>query len=484
MNALDKIKNLIDRHKSYQYNVYKELSIDIIKIIRAFFKSKKLDFREIPTDNIQEKDEILKALKISVFDFNEYISKEQQQLFPDYIIDWLNQFIAKYEKIFKDINLIIDDDDVVVEINNENNIFFEIEFDLNKSFEFFEILKGIDISDYSEFNKSAIKNIKIDAPLIERLVEFLSEYLNSDEKRRLLNKLKSDYHYEGNDYLILCEYCLKENPERILEDHFTIGQLQNISKTPNTPNDKPKIIKDILLDMGYIIPEGMIGITDIKIKMENIYLEINRTAMLQNKIEKARTACEYIEKIILSLIIFYGKILFGNNYKEDFNKSNRQFFSKEKGMTFGVLFDLLKDFQKKCLENMNLNQKLVELFNRNYLITEQAEILEKYSDVVKYRNDLSHHDRSDEQKKIAVDKAVKLSLKFISHLDANNIFPKLIRIEQIIIDSYGRKKIECIDERGITEQIYTNENIDYTKNYFMHPLNNPLRIFPLLVEKE
>ena len=76
---------------------------------------------------------------------------------------------------------------------------------------------------------------------------------------------------------------------------------------------------------------------------------------------------------------------------------------------------------------------------------------------------------------------LKESLDFLRTLEEGKVFPSVLAVEQIVEDKFGRQYVECRDDRGRTEHIYTNQDIDPARHYFMHPLTNPARIYPVLV---
>jgi hypothetical protein len=62
------------------------------------------------------------------------------------------------------------------------------------------------------------------------------------------------------------------------------------------------------------------------------------------------------------------------------------------------------------------------------------------------------------------------------------LFPRVIRIEQINMDRWGRRTNMAVDDRGDSEKIFTDEILRPGALYFMHPLSNPTRVDPVLVQ--
>ena len=73
----------------------------------------------------------------------------------------------------------------------------------------------------------------------------------------------------------------------------------------------------------------------------------------------------------------------------------------------------------------------------------------------------------------------KAHVRILRH---QGIFPSIVMVKCTMEDKYGRKYVMCKDDTDRDERIYTNQDIDPAKHYFLHPLTNPARIYPILVE--
>jgi hypothetical protein len=71
-------------------------------------------------------------------------------------------------------------------------------------------------------------------------------------------------------------------------------------------------------------------------------------------------------------------------------------------------------------------------------------------------------------------------LEYLSRPEAR-VFPRIILIESIHYDRWGRQVISAVDDEGNHERIFTDEALLPGETYFMHPLTNPLRVDPILV---
>ena len=62
------------------------------------------------------------------------------------------------------------------------------------------------------------------------------------------------------------------------------------------------------------------------------------------------------------------------------------------------------------------------------------------------------------------------------------IFPIVLHIERVVVDRWGRLRVEASTDEGMAEQIFTDRSVAPGEVYYMHPLSNPLRVDPILVQ--
>jgi len=63
----------------------------------------------------------------------------------------------------------------------------------------------------------------------------------------------------------------------------------------------------------------------------------------------------------------------------------------------------------------------------------------------------------------------------------DRIFPRVIKVCGIHIDSWGRRRIEAKSDDGKLESIFVDALLQPGAIYLMHPLTNPMRVDPILV---
>jgi len=103
----------------------------------------------------------------------------------------------------------------------------------------------------------------------------------------------------------------------------------------------------------------------------------------------------------------------------------------------------------------------------------------------KLRNSFSHYQQQQSSASITRQARAFLAAatKFLEYLDreGGRIFPRIVLIEGVHYDRWGRRVIETVDDEGVHEVLFTDEAISPGDTYFMHALTNPLRVDPILV---
>ena len=88
---------------------------------------------------------------------------------------------------------------------------------------------------------------------------------------------------------------------------------------------------------------------------------------------------------------------------------------------------------------------------------------------------------SDQQLTSAAREMAQALIPFLDHLAGSGVYPRVIAVRETVRDAFGRQFVRATDENGCEEKIFTDEPLDPGAAYFMHPLTNPVRIYPILV---
>jgi hypothetical protein len=76
--------------------------------------------------------------------------------------------------------------------------------------------------------------------------------------------------------------------------------------------------------------------------------------------------------------------------------------------------------------------------------------------------------------------------RWLEHLGSGThpLFPQVVQIREERVDVWGRRTFHATNDRGGEDKIHAESPKVVGECYFMHPLSNPVRVFPVLVEAE
>jgi len=321
---------------------------------------------------------------------------------------------------------------------------------------------------------------------VEKLKGLLDKYLTPDDRVEQISNLR-DEGYDGGDDGILSEFCLVKDPVRLLTDCFSRFKLVAIARDQDaefSPNAEiESVAKAILKKLEFHIVEEPKGIRATK---EYVIQKQNESKLAEGRdavIGLVTPLSTKLEEVLHGLLVFYGNFFFGEKYEDTFAEWFRDFGSPRR--TLGMMWNILNKLEKEVLGDIDRKARLISTFQRDFVIGRKA--LAELKSVVPERANLSHfkdfiEDLNTPELKEMLNPMIEQSLTFLKHLDKNNIFPSLIRIDKSVEDRYGRRYLDCIDDCGVKQKVFTNDKVDPRKHYFMHPLTNPVRMYPILVQ--
>ena len=61
-------------------------------------------------------------------------------------------------------------------------------------------------------------------------------------------------------------------------------------------------------------------------------------------------------------------------------------------------------------------------------------------------------------------------MDFLLYLERTDprLFPTIVRIDQVVIDNWGRELIQVITDDEMTEVVFTDQSLEPGRVYFMH----------------
>jgi hypothetical protein len=336
---------------------------------------------------------------------------------------------------------------------------------------------------------------------VEALAKLLMNEFSESELGSELSRLGYD---KGSCSIRVLELCVKENPNKILDEFFGFPGLKKIARILGIDIidkfiEKSEAINLILLKLGFEIPPSLIGIKIYQELLEIYKKKLDYTEIQHEEkvgiMTNTYVETERILKDIIYFNIFYlwnNKI---NNYTpeiEDYRGNYKKSALKEilrdelkikkdiEVLTFGDLINLLKKMNNYINSDGKIKMNLTDNMKKSEIMPDdKLQILEQIS---KYRSYFTH------DKKINIDikkcKAIIIKLSNLSYdLEKTNIYPNLIRISKEVENEYGVTYLEAVDEWNRNWILKSNDWIETGPAYFMFSETNPIAINPIIIEK-
>ena len=321
------------------------------------------------------------------------------------------------------------------------------------------------------------------AELVEK--EFDQKYLEPD--------LES---YHGSYPLRVLEYCITENPEKILRK-FGVVRLRKIAeelgiRAALKVRHEEELLRLVILKLGFNLPPILSGLVDFNVVLEKSIQRLGKGEPVSGVMVDVYGETERVlQDIAYFHICFLWRIRTRARKPEEVEaditnvvkdlKISEKPFSK---LTFGELIKLVRTLNKELRRNKNLKNELFKTFSRNNILPKkQMEILNEMS---KYRAPLFAHKRGKEaakrpDRKTCSEMTQKLN-EFSGFINENKIYPKVIRVTYEITNEYGTRYFKAVDdEEG--EWTIKYQWLDPSKPYFMYSKTNPVAVDPIIIEK-
>jgi len=313
----------------------------------------------------------------------------------------------------------------------------------------------------------------------------LHAFLLTKLKPSALERLSDDLGmqgYAGTPEMRLMERLIMvEDPARFVSDHIAkfhllveIGKL--LGKAPSPDRSTYELAQDLLAALGFPVPIPVKGLaaTVSAVNSAKSRLLIETTADCGGIVSELAKHLEYVCHIMIRFICQASL----KHPAEPFLQRSGQLRSEEvlAKVTLGKLLDLL-EFVGKETQRITTTGSVVLRFS----IAQSASL-------VSLRNSFSHFNVNQAKKTRAENLAdarrfILQAEGFVKQLSAEEtrVFPRVIRVDQVVIDRWNRRITKAVDDTGQDEWIFTDEDLHAGAVYFMHPLTNPLRVDPILV---
>lgn len=311
-----------------------------------------------------------------------------------------------------------------------------------------------------------------------RPTEELAKLIKKEIAEEYLEPELEKYH--GDYELRILEYCIRENPEKIMKRLFGMPQLRRIAEDLeilSTPMIKKEdeIIRFVLLKLGFGLPPITLGLKDY----QNFLTECRNRLERDESLSGIMTdVYRETQMILRDMAYFYIRFLWQQGDVNEIirEKIGLQDYKPFDKLGLGHFIELIRKLNAKIREDKVLKEKFHDWFDRNRAIPKNLmRVLDEISPIL---SKAERHEKGEKKECLyALDKLVNLSKSF-----EEGIYPRVIRIKNEVTNEYGIGYFEAIDDRG---DAWTIEKrwLDPSKPYFMHSKTYPVAIDPIIIEK-
>ena len=321
---------------------------------------------------------------------------------------------------------------------------------------------------------------------VTRFALLLHERLSTEARDHLLKKLRLQ-RYVGDDIGVLCEFCLETNPDEILKEYFTVIDLTGIAVGLGCEvaddADSDALCRTVLGGLGFTPCDPLLGLRHVRGEVQRLHQEARLA-----RSRETLTGCVHgldmdMERLLHGLITFYGSVLWSTGFQDEIVRWDPAFGSGR--LTLGARCNLLMKMEKEVGRDELRARRFSELFGGREEIVGR-EVLMHFSEIIPKRAKFAHfRDEMDGEKDQTV-RARALEIfegceAFLGHLHGGRIYPRLVMVADRVRDRFGRSYVTCRSDDGTTERVFTHQELEPNKRYFLYPRTNPVRIFPVII---
>ncbi len=313
---------------------------------------------------------------------------------------------------------------------------------------------------------------------------FLGEVLAVEERQELHDRLQAG-GYRGSLESCVLEYCVRcEDPGGVLHEWLTPSRLRRYLEarglTPAPAADGTALVRAVLEQLGFPVRGRPVGLPTLKLGIQGGRSRVHAANLveLRGLVTQASVRLERALRILLS---FVSQAAFKQPAE---NLAHEQGWLAEgetlERYSLGGLLDLT-DRLDRALRKGPVQEAFRSDFRGTELFPAGSTAL------AAARNSFAHYRAGAEQESLADARARALrffdaTLELLDALERREprLFPTVIQVTEIRFDRWGRKTVEARTDDGLSERLFTDVLLQPGEVYFMHPLSNPYRVFPIL----
>ncbi|HEX8152318.1 MAG TPA: hypothetical protein VF698_04290, partial [Thermoanaerobaculia bacterium] len=319
--------------------------------------------------------------------------------------------------------------------------------------------------------------------LVTRLAALIRDNAAPDDLTDILAELPARGYRGSTPDTLLLEYCLAEEPARVLDECISAPRLKRLAREMGTTDaaSAEEAIAAILETLGFHRHRKPAGIGQT---VAALAADVNRLPRLDDRdqiLGIVTTAAGEYERVLKEIIRFHAFVVYGALYDD----AVRILAGKPMGsMTMGTLRQVLQKLNGAFAAETREAAYFRSIFGRDHVVP--AALLMKH-DIARLRNAVIHSGNHretpiDEMRQQAQD-IVGAIHEVLAELERGRIYPRVVVVQSFQTDRFGRKYVVCTPDDGPEERIYTNVAVEPAREYFFHPTTMPVSIYPILVPR-
>lgn len=325
--------------------------------------------------------------------------------------------------------------------------------------------------------------------------ELASLLIRKIGKQNLTPELRD---YSGEFRSQVLQYCLRTNPEKVLEllgkvDLREIATGMGFVRLDDA-KDRRELCFLVLLGLGFFIPLDPIGIKTFQDRLAKLRDELQSSEDENERAGLMSQVYVVVERILKDLCFFYSSAIWGDDLGLDYDdddivvQSLAKVLKRRLGFTrpierlgFGDFVELIRRLSAFTDSNTKNRTRMMKMFERKRVLPlDQMNVLDEVS---KFRARFAHAGES--LSKAASIQLLDRIVGFVRTIVESEIYPRTIRINYEVTDEYGKSYAEAIDEGGNKWTIYYSDfYVEPEKHhYLMYTKTKEIALKPILIRR-
>jgi hypothetical protein len=267
-------------------------------------------------------------------------------------------------------------------------------------------------------------------------------------------------------------------------------------------HDPDQLIDLILRSLGFNLLALPAGLTQYLARVERLILNLEGPDVTEATcVASGMDAAKLLEQVLKDLLRLYGLFLFGAPFEQELISRQLVPARRDGGvsrLTLGQAREALTKLDGLVRNNPDLLGRLMRLSQPKPALLptritvectgQEIDCGEVLTDFIRWRNKELVHDNPSAlpvpvPQRHAVREQVEHLRAFLLACRACQVYPEVLRYEGTFENRNGERFVYFRDEQNTERKVRTDERIDPRRHYYCFASNNPLHLFPVLIQK-